>query len=170
MYSLPSWQFLELMPIIRSVMSIISYKSMRWSRTDLTDIEGGYGVFLGLFGAIAGGLLADKFGPKRVASFGCIVLAASYAIFGLSSPETGIVPWFDWDDKNIVIGYVLMTTWMEAMIATSMFAMCMTVSWPKVAATQFTAYMAILNLSINFFGLLLAGELVSYNALINPFV
>jgi PAT family beta-lactamase induction signal transducer AmpG len=133
--------------VLSPITKVLFIQDLGWSRTDLTDIEGGYGVFLGLFGAIAGGLLADKFGPKRVASFGCIVLAASYAIFGLSSPETGIVPWFDWDDKNIVIGYVLMTTWMEAMIATSMFAMCMTVSWPKVAATQFTAYMAILNLS-----------------------
>ena len=34
----------------------------------------------------------------------------------------------------------------------------------------FKAAFTILNFSINFFGLLLAGELVSYNALINPFV
>jgi PAT family beta-lactamase induction signal transducer AmpG len=94
-----------------------------------------------------GGILADKFGPKRIATFGCIVLAISYASFGLASPDTGIIPWFDWHDKNIVIGYILVDTLMGSMIATSLFAMYMTVSWPKVAATQFTAYMAILNLS-----------------------
>jgi hypothetical protein len=36
---------------------------------------------------------------------------------------------------------------MGSMISASLFAMYMTVSWPRVAATQFTAYMAILNLS-----------------------
>ena len=133
--------------VLSPITKVLFIQDLGWTRVELTDIEGGYGVFLGLFGAIAGGFLADKFGPKRIASIGCVLLAVSYATFGLSSPETGIVPWFDWNDKPAVVLYVLMSTWMEAMIAASMFAMCMTVSWPKVAATQFTAYMAILNLS-----------------------
>ena len=47
---------------------------------------------------------------------------------------------------------------MASMISASLFAMYMTVSWPKVAATQFTAYMAILNMSTAF-GLFMSGAI-----------
>ena len=133
--------------ILSPIAKVLYIQRLGWEPTEYTNIDGGYSVFLGLAGAIVGGILADKFGPKRIATFGCIVLAISYASFGLASPDTGIIPWFDWHDKNIVIGYILVDTLMGSMIATSLFAMYMTVSWPKVAATQFTAYMAILNLS-----------------------
>jgi len=133
--------------ILSPIAKVLYIQKLNWEPTDYTNIEGGYGVFLGLAGAIVGGILSDVFGPKRVATFGCIILALSYASFGLASPESGIIPWFDWHDKNVVIGYILIDTWMASMISTSLFAMYMTVSWPKVAATQFTAYMAILNLS-----------------------
>ena len=119
----------------------------KWERVEFTNINGGYGVFLGLFGAIGGGFLADYFGAKRIATIGCIFLAMSYATFGLSSPETGIIPWFDWNTKTAMITYILFDTFVSSLISASLFAMYMTVSWPRVAATQFTAYMAILNLS-----------------------
>jgi len=133
--------------ILSPIAKVLYIQRLGWEPTEYTNIDGGYSVFLGLAGAIVGGFLSDRFGPKRIAAFGCIVLAISYASFGLASPDTGIIPWFDWHDKNIVIGYILVDTLMGSMIATSLFAMYMTVSWPKVAATQFTAYMAILNLS-----------------------
>ncbi len=133
--------------ILSPITNVLFIQDLGWTRTDFTDISGGYGVIIGLGGAIAGGFLADRFGPKRIATIGCIVLALSYATFGLSSPETGIIPWFDWTNRPAVIGYILLDTLMSSMITASLFAMYMTVSWPKVAATQFTAYMAILNLS-----------------------
>jgi PAT family beta-lactamase induction signal transducer AmpG len=36
---------------------------------------------------------------------------------------------------------------LSGVLFVSIFALCMQVSWPLVAATQFTAYMALLNLS-----------------------
>jgi PAT family beta-lactamase induction signal transducer AmpG len=144
--------------ILSPITNVLFIQDLGWTRTDFTDISGGYGVIIGLGGAIAGGFLADRFGPKRIATIGCIVLALSYATFGLSSPETGIIPWFDWTNRSAVIGYILLDTLMSSMISASLFAMYMTVSWPKVAATQFTAYMAILNLS-TVIGLKLSGTI-----------
>ena len=133
--------------VLSPITKVLFIQDLGWERVELTDIEGGYALALGLAGSIVGGILADMFGPKRIATIGSIVLAISYATFGLASPESDIIPWFDWHDKAAVIFYVLMSTAMISMITASMFAMCMTVSWPKVAGTQFTAYMAILNLS-----------------------
>ena len=133
--------------ILSPISNVLFIQDLGWERVEFTNINGGYGVFLGLFGAIGGGFLADYFGPKRVATIGCIFLAMSYATFGLSSPETGIIPWFDWNTKPAMITYILFDTFVSSLISASLFAMYMTVSWPRVAATQFTAYMAILNLS-----------------------
>ena len=132
--------------ILSPITNVLFIQDLGWTRIEFTDINGGYGVFLGLAGAIAGGFLADRFGPKRIVSIGCVFLALSYATFGLSSPESGIL-WFDWTNRPAVVAYILIETWMGSMISASLFAMYMTVSWPRVAATQFTAYMAILNMS-----------------------
>ena len=132
--------------VLAPITNVLFIQDLGWTRTDFTDINGGYGVFLGLAGAISGGFLADRLGPKKIASLGCIVLACSYVTFGLSSPESGVL-WFDWTNRQVVVTYVLLETWLGSMISASLFAMYMTVSWPRVAATQFTAYMAILNLS-----------------------
>jgi PAT family beta-lactamase induction signal transducer AmpG len=132
--------------ILSPITNVLFIQDLGWTRIEFTDINGGYGVFLGLAGAIAGGFLADRFGPKRIVSIGCVILALSYATFGLSSPESGVL-WFDWTNRPLVIAYILIDTLMGSMIAASLFAMYMTVSWPRVAATQFTAYMAILNMS-----------------------
>ena len=132
--------------ILSPITNVLFIQDLGWTRTEYTDINGGYGVFLGLAGAIVGGILADKFGPKKIASIGCVALALSYVTFGLSSPDSGVL-WFDWTNRPVVITYILVDVWMGSMISASLFAMYMTVSWPKVAATQFTAYMAILNMS-----------------------
>ena len=132
--------------ILSPITNVLFIQDLGWTRIEFTDINGGYGVFLGLAGAIAGGFLADRFGPKRIVSIGCVVLGLSYATFGLSSPESGVL-WFDWTNRPVIVVYILVETWMGSMIAASLFAMYMTVSWPRVAATQFTAYMAILNMS-----------------------
>ena len=132
--------------ILSPITNVLFIQDLGWTRIEFTDINGGYGVFLGLAGAIAGGFLADRFGPKRIVSIGCVILALSYATFGLSSPDSGIL-WFDWTNRPAVVTYILIDTWMGSMISASLFAMYMTVSWPRVAATQFTAYMAILNMS-----------------------
>ncbi len=43
--------------------------------------------------------------------------------------------------------YLLVSGFLVSLITVGLFSMYMTVSWPVVAGTQFTAYMAILNLS-----------------------
>ena len=53
----------------------------------------------------------------------------------------------------------LLATWQilsYSIMSVSAFALCMDVSWPRVAATQFTAYMALANLSTTI-GYLLGG-------------
>ena len=63
-----------------------------------------------------------------------------------------------WANKNLVLAMVLGETLMLSILSVSLFSMFITLSWPVVAATQFTAYMALLNMS-NALGAWLAGPM-----------
>lgn len=53
-------------------------------------------------GALIAGVLADKFGASRVISWSFGLLLLCYAIFGLSTPDSG---WSDWIFANILLTF-----------------------------------------------------------------
>ena len=129
------------------MMQVLLLQDLGWDRVALTDIDGGYGIFLGIAGAVAGGLLADAWGPKWVIAIGAVGLGLCYLAFALMSPDMIGAGWFSWESSSAVTTYILISTFLGTLITAALFSMYMTVSWPVVAGTQFTAYMAILNLS-----------------------
>tara|TARA_B100001059_G_scaffold234232_1_gene276239 strand:+ start:5735 stop:7054 length:1320 start_codon:yes stop_codon:yes gene_type:complete len=133
--------------VLSPIFNVFLIQDLGWDEVALGDVEGGYGVFLSLAGAMLGGFLADLFGAKRIIAFGTICLGLSYLCFGLMSPEILGQGWFSWHTKSAVVVYILVSGFMVSVISVSLFSMYITISWPVVAATQFTAYMAILNLS-----------------------
>ena len=48
----------------------------------------------------------------------------------------------------MIIGYAFAEQFCIGVMTVSLYAIFMGVSWPAIAATQFTAYMALLNLSL----------------------
>jgi PAT family beta-lactamase induction signal transducer AmpG len=96
-------------------------------------------AFVGLAGALLGGFLSDRFGPRCIAAIGGLSLAACYLSFSLLSAY--------WTNTTFVLSYMAVETVCSATLSVACFSMFMTLSWPLVAATQFTAYMAMLNAS-----------------------
>jgi len=96
-------------------------------------------TFVGLAGALLGGFLSDRFGPRCIAAIGGLGLSACYLSFSALSAQ--------WVDTTFVLSYLVVETVCSAMLSVACFSMFMTLSWPLVAATQFTAYMAMLNAS-----------------------
>ncbi|MDG2292563.1 MAG: MFS transporter [Phycisphaerales bacterium] len=129
------------------MMQVLLLQDLGWDRVALTDIDGGYGVFLGIAGAVFGGVLADAVGAKRIIAIGAIGLGLCYITFALMSPDIAPAGWISWHSGAAVTTYILASTFLGTLVTAALFSMYMTVSWPIVAGTQFTAYMAILNLS-----------------------
>ena len=96
-------------------------------------------AFVGLAGALLGGFLSDRFGPRCIAVIGGLGLAGCYLSFSALSAH--------WANTSFVLSYMAVETVCSAMLSVACFSMFMTLSWPLVAATQFTAYMAMLNAS-----------------------
>ena len=127
-----------------------------WTQAQYTNVTGGWAVMLGLGGSIAGGFLADKFGPKRLILSASLALGAMWIAIGsipgaLNSQATATL---------LLLGQELFL----ALLSVSLFALFMSISWPRIAATQFTTYMALLNLSTTI-GSYSAGQLSSVFAI-----
>ena len=114
-------------------------QELGWSDTDYAQVSGGWGLAFGLAGSVIGGFIADRLGHRRTIAGGCIALAILWVGFALGRPL--------WDERNFVVGMLLLDALFTSLTTVGFFALAMGVSWPRVAATQFTAYMALANLS-----------------------
>lgn len=110
-----------------------------WGQAKYGAITGGAAVFAGLLGAVTGGVLADRIGARTLAGIATVGYGGLLVGFGLFEEY--------WTVDSISIPYLVVESFLQGCFATSLFAICIGVSRPLVAATQFTAYMALLNLS-----------------------
>lgn len=110
-----------------------------WSQEQYTAVTGGWAVLLGLCGSVAGGFIADRIGAKTLITVSSITLGAIWVAFGVAPAAI--------KSHSLVTALLLAQETLLATITVSLFALYMGISWPKVAATQFTAYMALSNLS-----------------------
>lgn len=90
-------------------------------------------------GLILGAALADRIGHVR-GFLSCAALLVTLDVTtGLLTPMLA--------DHQILIGYLACNQLLAGMAAVAALALCMDLCHPRVAATQFTAYMALTNLS-----------------------
>lgn len=109
-----------------------------WKGEEYSQIAGGPLLLVGLGGSVVGGLLADRIGHRRLVAIASVTLALTWALFALAEP------W--WTSRAFIYAVMWIEPLCLAVMTMSLFALCMDVSWPRIAATQFTAYMALSNL------------------------
>ena len=120
------------------VRTVLLTQELGWSEDDYGQMMGGLPLVLGLGGSIGGGWLADRVGHKTMVACASVLLGAWWIFFGLV-PE-----W--WPDDDFIFAGACAGELIGGMLSAALFALLMGVSWPAVAASQFTAYMALLNL------------------------
>ncbi len=118
---------------------VLFQQQMHWSPEKYSQLTGLLVPICGLGGSVLGGFLADYVGRRRLAAIAGIAMAAGWLLFGLLSDH--------WTDDRFVYPLALFETTTVAVMNVSLFALCMDVSWSKVGASQFAAYMAFGNFS-----------------------
>jgi PAT family beta-lactamase induction signal transducer AmpG len=111
-------------------------------------VMGGAAVICGLSGSVLGGVLADRIGASDLAFGAATMLGIVWCGFGLLEAH--------WAQDHWISGFLCLQEFFMSALTVSLFALFMGVTVPGVAATQFTAYMALLNLSTTF-GVKMAG-------------
>lgn len=131
---------LKVLPAMLTVCAMVHLiEKLRWPQERYAAVTGGAGVLVGLAASVAGGMAAARIGPRATASIASLLLGIAWCGFGIAARL--------WDRTDVVTAFVVIETSLLAMTAVSLFAIFMRVASPAVAATQFTASMAIMNLA-----------------------
>ncbi|MCP4836339.1 MAG: MFS transporter [Phycisphaera sp.] len=126
--------------LLAPIGAVLFVKGFGWSEAEYGTVTGGAAVFAGLIGSVGGGFLADLVGPRRVLAAASIMLAGLLAVFGLG------LDWFAELDRTVLWTYLVIEAGLLGCVNAAFFAICYGICRPAIAATQFTAYMALMNL------------------------
>lgn len=91
-----------------------------------------------MVGAIVGGMLADRFGQRKIMLIGFSIYAAMHLVFG-SFPGL-------WKIHTVTWLYLFLNPGVLIVSTVTFTAMCMKISWTRASATMFTIYMTVSNL------------------------
>ena len=121
-----------------------------WAPDTYSQVIGVPGTILEFFGAIAGGYIADKIGKRKI-------IAVGYAAYGILTIVFGLLSDY-WTNSLISTIYLVIYPGCISFGTVAVFSLFMQISWTRAAATMFTCYMAMANLSTTL-GTRLAGRL-----------
>jgi PAT family beta-lactamase induction signal transducer AmpG len=124
--------------LIDSLLPVFTIQKIGWTDQEYSHVFSFVNISAGFLGMFAGGALADLFGKKRMMSVylvSMILLVSSMAFFKVY-----------WPRPYLVEGFMAIYYTLYVFLTVAAFATGMGLCWKRVAATQFTLYMAISNL------------------------
>ena len=124
------------------IMPVFYNQTLGWEPDTYSQVAGGPGAVLEFIGALLGGVLADRFGRRKIFFLGWGGFSVWCGIFGILILNLDPIPYW------IQFAHLIIWPFFIAMGTVAMFALAMTLSWTKSSATMFTSYMAISNLSV----------------------
>lgn len=109
-----------------------------WSQTEYTNTISSAQFAVGIFALTIGGWLGEKIGAQRIGLIMCLLIALFGLSFGLSREH--------WDNAALLTAYFWQIEFFATMMMVAVIPIAMRLCDPRVAATQFTLYMAADNI------------------------
>ena len=121
------------------VLPLLFVRELGWTEAGFNATNGGWILALTVLGYLVGGQLGRRFGGKKIIVYAALGTAFVTALWGVSGGLWGSTVWMVgvWSLKNF--------GWSVVMI--NIYSLMMKVTWGEVGGTQFTGYMAMMNLS-----------------------
>ncbi len=108
-----------------------------WAQTDYTNTVSTAQFAVGLFALTVGGWLVARIGTQRAALSMCILVGLIALGFGLARDQ--------WTNASLLTAFFWQVEFFNTMMAVAFIPIAMRLCDPRVAATQFTLYMAASN-------------------------
>lgn len=108
-----------------------------WAQTDYTNTISAAQLAVGVFALTLGGWSVAKIGAQRAALILCLLVGLFALCFGLARGH--------WADDSLLIAYFWQMEFLGVMLSIAFIPIAMRLCNPRVAATQFTLYMAAAN-------------------------
>jgi PAT family beta-lactamase induction signal transducer AmpG len=124
--------------LMDTLLPIFTVQELKWADTQYSQIFAMANMISGILGMFVGGALIDFFGKKRMISIYLLLLI-------LLIGEMVFLHDY-WPNEVFVSGFIMGFYFLVTFTTIAIFAAAMQLCWKRVAATQFTLYMAISNL------------------------
>ncbi len=108
-----------------------------WSQTDYTNTIAAAQFSVGIFALTLGGWIVAKIGAQGATLIQCILIGLFALGFGLARDH--------WTNASLLTAFFWQTEFFATMLVVSLVPIAMRLCDPRVAATQFTLYMAVSN-------------------------
>lgn len=122
------------------VMPLIAVNVGGWTDAEFSGLSGLANLVAGILGVCIFGFVVDKLGSRKATIIGGCLIAALSGLFWLAKPA--------WEASHIIKTATLIYTSMYVALQIAICASAMKICSLKVAATQFTLFMALANLGI----------------------
>ena len=125
--------------ILVPILPLLFLQELGWSQEEFNATKGGIILLVTMLGAMAGGELGRRFGGKSMLMYAALSASLTSLVWGL----------FDhlWSDGLFMMLVWSIHTFLWAIVSICAYSLMMRVTWAKVGGTQFTGYMAMMNLS-----------------------
>ena len=114
-------------------------RELGWQEAGFNATKGGLLVLVLMLGYIVGGQLGKRFGGKSIIIYSTLALVMISIIWGSTESL--------WDNRIFLVSIWSMHTFCQGIVYINIFSLMLKITWPEVGGTQFTAYMAMMNLS-----------------------
>ena len=139
--------------LIDTLLPVFTVQKLGWSDTQYSQFFATANLISGILGMFVGGFLIDYFGKvKMISIYLAILIIMVSALSFLQS---------FWQNEIFMMGFIIGFYALITFGTIAIFASAMQLCWKRIAATQFTLYMAISNLGLAA-GATVMGQLKSY--------
>ncbi|MBK9096585.1 MAG: MFS transporter [bacterium] len=126
--------------LIDTLLPVFTVQKLGWADTQYSQFFATANLISGILGMFVGGFLIDYFGKVKMLSFYLVLLIIIVSL--LSFLQTF------WQNEIFMMGFITSFYILVTFSTIAIFASAMQLCWKRVAATQFTLYMAISNLGL----------------------
>lgn len=127
--------------LIDAILPVFTVQNLGWTDAHYSQIFASTTLVSGILGMFVAGAMIDIFGKIRMMVYYSLALIALLLAMSLLGQY--------WTNNVFVIGFFVGFYTLDAFMTIAIFAVAMQLCWKRVAATQFTLYMAISNLGLS---------------------
>ena len=121
------------------VLPLLFVRELGWTEEQFNQTKGGIILVVTMIGYLIGGQLGKRFGGKATIVYAAIGTAVTTTVWGLTEGM--------WSNGAFMMVIWSLRTFGWAVVMINIYALMMKVTWGEVGGTQFTGYMAMMNLS-----------------------
>jgi len=121
------------------VLPLLFVRELGWTEEQFNATKGGIILIVTMLGYMVGGQLGKQFGGKAIIIYSAFTTALITAFWGMNENL--------WSNGFFMMVIWSLQTFVWAMVSINIYSLMMRITWTEVGGTQFTGYMAMMNLS-----------------------